>query len=542
MPISFACDQCRKHYTVDESLSGKRVKCKGCGASLAIPAAVAKRPAAPAPQAIDDDVDPYGFGEERRSPGAAAGAVLLPRGGGRRPAPAASGVPPWVWLAGGGAALVVVALVLAIAFSSRPGQPQVVKEGTAPADGTGAVASETPEQGAESVAAASAAPKPETPTPGFVRDNTSAAGVVSTWRVKPDPASEPVEFPVIPKLTIPVPAYFGSDFILYPSTPSPFVMLGDNANDDHYREVWDLRSATRVGRLQGKVDVFKPKALSPDGAYFVTHTLFQPKNFDIWDIASATRIARIADDGKHIYDIADFAGPGKGKVIFGSNLSKMFEIWDFQSGERLLTFKTPASFEPESVAFSPGRRYLALVLRAKDKLQVYDLLNGQVAGEYEFEKEGNTNWDCKGLAFSPDGTALAGLFRVGNTARLLAWDAANGKLVSAFEAPGGDGFGKPHANTNLPLQWLPDQSGWLVFDANIVERHSGQIAWSLPFPPIKYKEHGPRKVLDLGRLVALAEVKGREVLRLTSIPKDKITAALSIAKGAAARSTPRCRR
>ena len=164
-------------------------------------------------------------------------------------------------------------------------------------------------------------------------------------------------------------------------------------------------------------------------------------------------------------------------------------------------------------------------------MQVYDLLNGQVAGEYEFEKEGNTNWDCSGLAFSPDGAALAGLFRVGNTARLLAWDAANGKLVSAFEAQGGDAYGKPHANLNLPLQWLPDQSGWLVYDANIVERHSGQIAWSLPFPPIKYKEHGPRKVLDLGRLVALAEVSGRQVLRLTSIPKDKITAALSIAKG-----------
>ena len=350
MPISFACDQCRKRYTVDETLAGKRVKCKGCGASITIPASVAKRPAA---AAIDDDADPYGFGEESRSPGAAAGETLIPRGGGRRSAPAAAGVPPWVWLAGGGAAVVLAGLVLAIAFSSGPDRPRVAKEGAAP------------EPGDESVAAASAPSKTETPTPGFQRDDTSAASFVSTWRVKPDRASEPVEFPVIPKLTIPVPAYFGSDYILYPSTPSSFVMLGDNANDDHYREVWDLRSATRVGRLQGKVDVFKPKALSPDGEYFVAHTLFQPKNFDIWNIASATRIARIADDGKHIYDIADFAGPGKGKVIFGSHLSKIFEIWDFQNGQRILKFDTPASFEPESVAFSPGRRYLALMLRAR---------------------------------------------------------------------------------------------------------------------------------------------------------------------------------
>ena len=502
MSISFACDQCRKRYDVDDSLAGKRVKCKGCGAPLTIPVG-------------EGEVDPYDFAEEDSLPRAREGESVLPRGGGRRQA--SVGVPPWVWLAGGGGAAILVLLVLAVVFSSPPGRPRAAKDDPAAVESSG-----------EAVTSPS---KPEPPTPGFQRDETSAAVAVSAWRVKSDPTPEPVEFPVIPKLAIAVPEYFGSDYILYPTTPSPFVMLGDNANDDHYREVWDLRSATRVGRLKGKVDVFKPKALSPDGAIFVTHTLFEPKNFDIWNIATATRIARIADDGKHIYDIADFAGPGNGKVIFGSSLSKMFEIWDFRSGKKLLKFDTPANFEPDSVAFSPGRRYMALTLRGKDTMQVYDLTIGRPAGEFEFEKEGSTHWDCKGVAFSPDGTALAGLFRVGNTARLLAWDAANGTLVCDFHANGGDGFGKSHANANLPLQWLPDQSGWLVFDANIVERQSGQIVWSLPIPPIKYKEHGPRKILDLGRLVALAEVNGRELLRLTSIPKDKITAALSIAKG-----------
>ncbi len=216
-------------------------------------------------------------------------------------------------------------------------------------------------------------------------------------------------------------------------------------------------------------------------------------------------------------------------MIFGSSLSRLFEIWDFHSGKRLLRFETPASFQPESVAFTPGRRYMALTLRGKDRMSLHDLTNGQMVGEYAFEKEGNTHWDCKGLAFSPDGTALAGLFTVGRTARLLAWDVPTGRLVSGLEAQGGDGYGKPHANVNRPLQWLPDQSGWLVYDANIVERRSGQIAWSLPFPPIKYKEHGPRMILDLGRVIALAEVNGRQVLRVDSIPKDRIAAALSIA-------------
>ncbi len=37
MPITFECDQCRREYRVDESLAGKRVKCKQCSHLLTIP-------------------------------------------------------------------------------------------------------------------------------------------------------------------------------------------------------------------------------------------------------------------------------------------------------------------------------------------------------------------------------------------------------------------------------------------------------------------------------------------------------------------------
>ena len=122
MSISFGCDQCGKRYTVDDSFAGKRVKCKGCGTSLKIPAAA--RPMA------EDEVDPYGVDEAAASPPVRAGERVIPRGGGSRQ-PVAAGVPPWVWLAGGAASLVVVAVVVAIAFSSGPGRAQVANEGGA---------------------------------------------------------------------------------------------------------------------------------------------------------------------------------------------------------------------------------------------------------------------------------------------------------------------------------------------------------------------------------------------------------------------------
>ncbi|RUL87385.1 AAA family ATPase [Tautonia sociabilis] len=39
MPISFECDQCRRPYQVDDSLAGKRVRCKQCEHPIVIPSA-----------------------------------------------------------------------------------------------------------------------------------------------------------------------------------------------------------------------------------------------------------------------------------------------------------------------------------------------------------------------------------------------------------------------------------------------------------------------------------------------------------------------
>ena len=190
-----------------------------------------------------------------------------------------------------------------------------------------------PREEGEAQTSATASSKPEAPTPGFQRDNTSAAAFTPTWRVVADPAGAS-RVPGHPQADDPVPAYFGSDYIVYPTTPSPFVMLGDNANDEHYREVWDLRSATRVVRLQGKIDVFKPRGTQPRRRLFRHPHAVRTRRTSTFGTSPAHPIARIADDGKHIYDIADFAGPGKGKVIFGSHLSKMFEIWDFRGKGR----------------------------------------------------------------------------------------------------------------------------------------------------------------------------------------------------------------
>jgi WD40 repeat protein len=502
MAIAFSCTQCGKQFNVDASLAGKRIKCKACGAGLTIPASE--------PTEVED---PFGLDDAEDSPS------VLPRSprGGRQPA-RSPGVPAWVWFAGGGIGLLVVVLIGATLLS-RPGAPPNVAQ--SPPDKPG---------NSEETQVPAEAPDPAD-LARFKRDKASAAPAKvaeGAWRVKPDPSPESVEFPPIEKLSITVPKAFAGERILYPTTPSPFVMLGGNDADDQYREVWDLRAAKSVGRLSGRIEAAKPMALSPDGAYFVTHTNPVPRTTDVWSVAEAKRVARI-EDGKDIPDFVDFAGPGR--IVIGTTYAKTLQVWDFLEGKPVAKITTPDNFKADSIAFSPGRHSMALALAQKNKLLIYDLKTGRLEGEIALEKVDSSNFDCDGLAFSPDGTALAGLFTLGGETHLTSWDATTGKLVSDFPTPGHNVYGKSFSYKAPALQWLPDQSGWLIQDQTFVERQSGQIVWSMPFPAIKYSEHGPRKVLDLGRIVTLSDVNGQQVIKLAALPKDKIQTAIALARG-----------
>ncbi|HEX8202570.1 MAG TPA: WD40 repeat domain-containing protein, partial [Isosphaeraceae bacterium] len=377
---------------------------------------------------------------------------------------------------------------------------------------------------AETEADAESTP-PEAAAGRFQRDETTAAAPRTAWHLQADPAPDPPQFPADLALSIPVPEAYGSDDVVYPSTPSAFVILGGNSTPAQYREVRDLRTGTSVGRLAGRLEVADPMALSPDGAYFVCHTNPVPRTTDIWRIADAQRVARI-QDAERIPDIIDFAGPGR--VVLGTASAKTFQVWDINAGKPVVEFQTPESVDRDSVAPSPGRRYLALTLAYKDRLQVYDLTTGRMAGEVELPKEGSSSLDCEGMAFAPDGSALVGLFSAGSSGtHLMCWDATTGALQSDVRSEGRDPYGR--WSEGQAVQWLPDGSGWLVQHQAIVERKSGQVVWSMPFDPVRPQDRGPRKILDAGRVLAVGKVRDRKALQIVPLPADKIRAAMTLA-------------
>ncbi|HEU5115052.1 MAG TPA: hypothetical protein VFT74_00095, partial [Isosphaeraceae bacterium] len=503
MSISFECDHCGRPYKVDESLAGKRVKCKGCETPITIP-----RPASSLPE------DTFGF-DDADDEGDAVEPVLTraTRGRSSNDSP---GIPAMVWFAAGGAGLLVLVL-MAVFFASRPGaapvNPVQAEEAT-PAQ----VASEAP----TAVPVASSAPVSAPPV--------VAPGGFTTggWNVTPDPMREPLVFPPLEKVAIQVPKAFAGDRILYPSTPSPFLIVGGNDADDQYREVWDLRSARPVGHIFGRLQAGKPYALSPDGAFFALHTVPVPRATEVWKVADGQRVAQIPDD-KNIPDLIEFAGPGR--LLIGTSYARTVVVWDLATSKPVFTISTPENINTKSLALSPTRRYMALYMAHKNRLMIYDLTSGQVAGDIRMQAPGSSNYDCEGMAISPDGKALTGLFTLGSDTHLMTWDLTNGQLVTDFESKGRDTYGKSFSYDSQVVQWLPDQSGWLIQDQTFVERQSGQVVWSMPFPPIKYKEHGPRKVADLGRVFSVAEVNNEQVIHLASLPKDKIEMAMKLAGG-----------
>ncbi|MEO6808423.1 MAG: hypothetical protein ABI353_04855, partial [Isosphaeraceae bacterium] len=316
----------------------------------------------------------------------------------------------------------------------------------------------------------------------------------------------------------------------YPSTPSPFVALGGNGDERQRREVWDLRDGKRVGGLIGRLDLNRPLALSPDGKYLVGHANKVPRVTAIWSTTDGKLVGEI-EDGKNIPDVIDFAGPSR--VVIATTHAKEFHVWDFQTGADAVQFQAPENYARESVALSPGRRYIAFATdRNGGRLWVYDLTDGSLAGETELPRNGKPfGLNCKGLAFSPDGRELAGVFeRAFDGWHILVWDLANGKLVADHLGTGNDPFGKKRFYEGRPLQWLPDQTGWLVFDEAVVERQSGQRVWSLPFDRDKGMEESSRKIIDADRALVVVKAGNRKTLRTVPLLKEKMQAAIGLAK------------
>lgn len=324
-------------------------------------------------------------------------------------------------------------------------------------------------------------------------------------------------------LSIPIPPSFWGGEVLYPSTPSPFVAVGRNGDQNDHREIWDLRENKRIGAIRGQIPADKPFALSPDGTQLAAKA--QGRNgVGIWSTKNGKFVGGI-EVGTPGTDYLDFAGTNQ--LLTSTLREKVFVLWDLKTGKPVREITVPVP--PQAVALSPDRKTLAVACKDDSTIRAFDLETGDVKFEEAIPKEGIFNTDCKGLAYSPDGKELAGLFLAFNKGRFLCWKAENGELNAELIVDDKAGFKETFGYEGPGLVWLADGSGWIVFGSDLADRQTGQRLLTIPTDDPEFQKQ-PKRPIDGDRVLVVSGTKERRYLRPIPLPKEQIARAAQAVK------------
>ncbi|MFO0956229.1 MAG: hypothetical protein U0800_02050 [Isosphaeraceae bacterium] len=343
----------------------------------------------------------------------------------------------------------------------------------------------------------------------------------SLWNVAVDPPAQPVDLSGVKDISIAIPADYDSRNVVFPTAPSPFVVVGRNNTDKESRELWDLTAKKAVARVRGRSDISKPFALSADGAYLAGIVLARNAVMVI-DLKANKELGRF-EFPQHNPDYIDFAG--NDRLVLGFFFGNQIQVWNLKTGQQVANISLKR-FEKEAAAVSPGGKYVAAVV--EQSMHVYGTENGAELGAAPLPRgENNADVKGKGLAFSPDGKELVALCEAWNKWYITCWDVADGRVIAQHGPLDKDAIKQPIGYELQAIQWLPKQDGWLVFGEAIIEKESGKKVETLPYgDELKV---AARKILNDERALAVVGKDGR---RLVAMPlqTEKIAAAMKIAK------------
>ena len=124
----------------------------------------------------------------------------------------------------------------------------------------------------------------------------------------------------------------------------------------------------------------------------------------------------------------------------------------------------------------PGRKYLAVGERKNSGSTTWRPARWPARSISAGQTKQFWKYECFGLAFSPDGVELAGIFETPFKSRLISWDVAKGDVLADHT------FDKRlHWNyKGPPVEWLPDRTGILVYGKHLVEHQTGKLVYEVP--------------------------------------------------------------
>jgi WD40 repeat protein len=290
----------------------------------------------------------------------------------------------------------------------------------------------------------------------------------SEWQVRPDPGDDTA----IRDVSISLPNGGGND-LLFPSTLSRFVGLVASGPKPAI-QAWDLRSGDRVGPITMEGFLHPPPALSPDGDLVAIPQSGKPK-LQVWSLKrkSLTKEIDLGERGSLVQYLA-FAGPRR--LLIGSGFNQGLRVLDPRSGAEIAKVDVQSLHNPQQAAISPGGSYIALSESSNKAVQIFDLRNGERAGELEATHEGRGYRSLSSLRFSADGQELAALYDSPKAA-LFCWSMKNGKPTAQHE------FERPlheyvsGGSQGTAFDFIPGGKGWLLGGKAVVDREKGGPIW-----------------------------------------------------------------
>lgn len=553
MAVSANCPGCKTQFKLSDSLLGKKVRCKRCGQAFMAGDVTGRQPLA------GETAENPHMEETEPSPLSASGLRRLrderfkdDDAAERKRKEEQKAFQRKMLTYGGIGAVVLVFLGLLVAgFNSMDSEEKAkTKKAAAPADpgvvtpgpvtvtpnvkppSTTATTSPMPNRpmnvappkmpnAAKGMAMAKApSAKPEPPAP-LSLDPTAAdddrpvpVPPPLKWQMKEDAPAAALKPVAATRRPV---ALAGDQHVIVPSTPSNFAALAGNAGADFTAKLLTPPSPKPGKPLTIKPALADPVALDPDGTQ-LAGSVNSPSggtDVDVWSFTTGKRVRLISVDKQAGgLELLDFAQPGRLVVLLKRDDGKrVVQVWDIAKGTSPLhQMDGPAEYAPQSAALSPGRRYLAL--GEGEKVTVYDLGSGTVTAEVKLPKpaERAGKQECNGLAFSPDGAELAGLFSNTLNSRVIAWEVAKGGVVAdhSFDV-------KLRATFKGPaLQWLMGRSGWLVYGRTLVEHDTGRLVES----PALDQEHD-RRVVGRGDSI-LEVVESARAMSIRPVPRDVV--------------------
>jgi hypothetical protein len=329
---------------------------------------------------------------------------------------------------------------------------------------------------------------------------------------------------------------FGSFEVLFPSTPSPVVVLSYGMPGKEGVQGVDLRRVRPLYNTPGRAKLDRP-VVSGDGLYLVGRDPATPAGkltLRILSLADGRTLAPVALDGPGGVLFTDFLG--NGRVVTAVNAKNpLFQVWDPATGREVGRYQPGHPFDLQ--ALSPGRAYLALPDDKAQRLEVRRADSGELVGDLLLPETGKGGKvTIAGLAFSPDGEELAALYLVTEagqaTSRLFTWKMATGEpgVAHPFARPLTGVIPDATSYRGPALEWVPDRSGWLLYGRGLIEYHSGALAYTLPRDPAVLIYH-QRRLIGPGHLAVVTDTRAAAPrLDLVPLPGAEIAAAFAQAR------------